>query len=397
VTFTRLAMKDLARNPFRSWMVFLCAALVAGLCLATVLIERGSGDAVRLTQQRLGADILVVPRDAEAKVESALLMGTPSRTYMAESAVAKVRAVPGVAAASPQLYLTTLSGASCCSVSSMFMVAYDPATDFTIQPWLKKTLGGGLKLGEVVGGTYIFVPAGEENIKIFNYILTLKSNLQPTGGALDQSMFLTMDTARDVARLSKTRAVKPLVIPDGKVSSVLVKVSPGTDPQKVAASIMKQVPEATPVLAPKMFGTFRGQMSSMTSGLVLILGLTIGLSLLLVAVVFSMATHERRREIGVLRALGAGRGQVAGSLVIQAVVLAAAGGATGIALAGVGVYLFHDLIVKRAGFPFMFPSLSSLLPLVAAGLSAAIAAAVAASFLPALRTSMQDPSLARRE
>jgi putative ABC transport system permease protein len=88
----------------------------------------------------------------------------------------------------------------------MFLIAYDPQTDFTISPWLKETVGETLKLGEAVGGTYVFVPEGEQNIKLYGYFITLKANMEPTGTGLDQSMFLTFETARDIARISQTMA-----------------------------------------------------------------------------------------------------------------------------------------------------------------------------------------------
>ena len=108
---------------------------------------RGAETSLRLTIDRLGADIVVVPEGSEAKIESALLMGVPARFWMPEDNLNKIAAIPGVDVVSPQLYLATLTGASCCSVSDMFMIAYDPATDFTIQPWLKQNLGGGLRTG----------------------------------------------------------------------------------------------------------------------------------------------------------------------------------------------------------------------------------------------------------
>ena len=158
----------------------------------------------------------------------------------------KVAAIPGVESASPQLYLSTLSNASCCSVPDMFLVAYDPATDFTIQPWLKEKLGGGLNLGEVVGGNYVFTPEGEQNIKVYGYLVTLKANMEPTGTGLDQSMFLHFDTARDIARVSRTAAVAPLELPDDSVSAIMVRLQPGVDPHAVALEIMHGVPGVTP-------------------------------------------------------------------------------------------------------------------------------------------------------
>ena len=78
MTLVRLTLRNLAGNAFRSWTVFLCALVVAGLTLSATLILRGAESSLRLALERLGADIVVVPQGAEAKVETALLMGTPA-------------------------------------------------------------------------------------------------------------------------------------------------------------------------------------------------------------------------------------------------------------------------------------------------------------------------------
>jgi putative ABC transport system permease protein len=397
LTLTQLALKDIARNEFRSWMVFVSALLIAALVLAASLVLQGTSDSLRLTQGRLGADILVVPRGAESAVESALLMGTPTKSWMPAETVDRVRDVTGVAVASPQMYLASLEGASCCSVSSMFIVAFDPETDFTVQPWLEEQIGGTLELGEAVGGAFVSVPEDDDGLKIYGYPLTLASNLEPTGGNLDQSMFLTFETARDVARLSVTEAVQPLDIPDDSVSSVLVRVEEGADSNAVAGAILSGIPGVGVVMSPEMFDSFRDQIVTVRGGLGLVLALTIALSLMLIAVVYSMATHERLREIGVWRALGATRGHVILSLVAQAAILAAAGGVVGVAFSALGAYLFHDYIVGRIGVPFLFPPLQSLLPHLLVGLTAAVLTATIASWVPAVRVSKQDPASAMRE
>ena len=128
-------------------------------------------------------------------------MGTPTRRSMPMQDVSRIAAVRGVAAASPQLYLESLAHASCCSVSSMFVVAFDPATDFTLQPWLEKKLGGGLAPYQAVGGAYVYVPPGQGGIKLYGSLLKLRANLAATGTNLDQSLFITFATAREVARL----------------------------------------------------------------------------------------------------------------------------------------------------------------------------------------------------
>jgi putative ABC transport system permease protein len=392
-----LALRGIGGSALRSWLVGLCALLIAGFVLSTVLVVHGAQESLNLARDRLGADIIVVPQGAQTHVEGALLMGTPVKSWMPSANVARIATVPGVAGASPQLYLESLSNASCCSVANMFMVAYDPGTDFTLRPWLKQQLGGDLTLGQAVGGRYVHIPIGDENIKLYGYILTLRGNLEPTGTNLDQSLFVTFDTAYDMARLSAAEAEKPLVIPKDSVSAVMVKTAPGADPNRVALGIMHAVPGVTPIVGPEMFGAYRTQISGLLRGMMIVLAMTVALSLAVMALVFSMAVNERRRQIGVLRALGATKGAVLLSFLTEALILALAGGLTGVVLAAAGVYLFRTLLVRALGFPFLFPSLGSLGALVAGGLALALVAVAVAAVLPALRISRQEPALSMRE
>jgi putative ABC transport system permease protein len=393
----RLAWKNIHGSAFRSAVVALCAVLVAGFALSATVIIRGAEESLQLAIERLGADIIVVPEGAETKVEGALLMGHPTSVWMPEENVKRIAAIEGVDVASPQLYLSTLNGASCCSVSNMFLIAYDPASDFTIQPWLKNKIGCSLRLGESVGGTYIFTPPGEQNIKLYGYFLTLKANLEPTGTGLDQSMFLTFDTARDVARISRTQAVKSLNIPPHSVSAAMVKVLPGSNPHAVALQIMQRIPGVTPIESPDLFQSYRKQMTGLLHSVVVILALVLVLSIALIGLVFSMAANERKRELGVLRALGATRRFIFLDLLTEASLLALSGGIAGIVFAGIGIYLFQKLIIVSLGIPFIFPSVSSLALITFSGIVLSLASVTMAALLPAFRISRQDPAVAMRE
>ncbi len=397
MTHVRLTFRNLAGSAFRSWAVFLCALVVAGLTLSATLILRGAESSLRLALKRLGADIVVVPQGAETKVETALLMGTPAMAWMPAENVRKIAAAPGVAAASPQLYLASLSNASCCSASEMFVVALDPATDFTIMPWLRQRLGGELRLGEVVGGSLVFTPPGERYIKLYGYHLTLKENLEPTGTGLDHTMFLTFETALAVAKGSRTLAEKPLEIPPNSISAILVNVRPEADPRLVARRIKQDLTGVNAIPGPDLFQSFRRQMAGVLRGVVVLLGITWALAAALIALVFSMAANERRREIGVLRALGAPRAYVFRSLLAEAAVLGLGGGVVGLGLAVLAIYLFRNLLVVSLGIPFLLPSVPSLLVVIAGGLAAALATVALAALVPVVRISRQEPALAMRE
>ena len=116
-----------------------------------------------------------------------------------------------------------------------------------------------------MGGKYVFVPLGEENIRLYGYMVSLRGNLEPTGTGLDQSLFVTFETARDIARISAKQAEKPLEIPEGSVSAVMVRVQPGQDAHKVAIKILQDVQGVTPIESPNLFQSYRRQMRGAAS------------------------------------------------------------------------------------------------------------------------------------
>jgi putative ABC transport system permease protein len=378
-------------------VVSACALLVSAFALFTTLVMRGAETSLHLAIDRLGADIIVVPQGAEDRVENALLMGAPAEAWMPTERLQQIAALPGVQAASPQLYLATLTGASCCSVSNMFIIAYDPRSDFTVRPWLQRQLGEELRLGEVVGGSFISATEGRQNIRIYGYLVTLRANLEPTGAGLDQSMFMTFDTARDIAGKSAVQAEAPLEIPQDSISAILIKTAPGVDPQALAVRILQTVPNVTPIQSANMFQTYRKQMTGLLAGVLATLAGAWLLSTALIGLVFSMAANERRKELGVLRALGATRRFVFQTLLLEASLLAVMGGAVGVALAALAVFLFRRLIIVSLDLPFLLPSAASLAPQVLAGLLLALITVNLAALIPAMRISRQDPAIAMRE
>ena len=166
--------------PTAAWLIALAAVLLAGFTLAATLVLRGAQDSLRLAIDRLGADIVVVPLGAEAKAESALLMGAPTRIWMPAEDLQKVQQIHrgggSLAAAFP------LQPGKCRRVVRSPTCSWSPMTPPPISPcapgWTRTWAAAlSLKLGEVVGGQFIFVPDGAENIELYGYFLTLKGKM----------------------------------------------------------------------------------------------------------------------------------------------------------------------------------------------------------------------------
>src|SRR5512139_3917406 len=107
MNLVRLALKNIGDSTFRSWVVFFCAALVAGFAMSATLVIRGAENSLRLVQERLGADIMVIPSGNETRVEHALLLGVPVTVWMPRAVAEDIADLPNVAAVSPQLFLST--------------------------------------------------------------------------------------------------------------------------------------------------------------------------------------------------------------------------------------------------------------------------------------------------
>jgi putative ABC transport system permease protein len=392
-----IALRNIRGNIVKSLAIFLCVFGVAAFFVATILIMGGAQSSLDRGLERLGADILVLPEGAEAKMESAVLMGKPARMWMPSDTLGKVLAVDGVDKASPQIYLQSLLNAHCCAVDEMFMVVFDPKTDFSVTPWLDSELGRGLSKGEVIGGTNVFVPEGEQYIMLYGYNLDLKGTLEPTGIGIDGTLFMTQEIADELARWSTKTAVQPLTVPPDSVSSVLVKVAPGVDSHAVAAQIQKEVDGVVALETPNLFGTFRQQMMGLLWMLLVMLGLAYIVAAVLIGLVFSMAAHERRREMALLRASGATPFFIFRTLWTEAVLVAAVGGVIGVIVSSLAVLLLRNYLAGALHMPFLFPSAGTFIAIVAAALGLSLLTATLAVLVPARRISGVEPALAMKE
>ena len=208
---------------------------------------------------------------------------------------------------------------------------------------------------------------------------------------------MTFETAQELARQSKTRAERELEVPTNQISAILVKLQPGVPPGSMVARIAREVTGVTALQSPELFRGTRRELSGLLRILFAVLALVWVLSVAVTGLVFSLAAHERRRELGVLRALGSPRGLVFRLLLAEAAVLALAGAASGIAACLAMAFWFREAIVFLLQMPFRFPPPALLAALVAGGLLVALISVVLAAFVPAWRISRMEPALAMRE
>jgi lipoprotein-releasing system permease protein len=104
---------------------------------------------------------------------------------------------------------------------------------------------------------------------------------------------------------------------------------------------------------------------------------------------------QKRREIGILRAMGASRGRVQRVFLLQGAIVAAAGSLIGSALASLMLLVFMRLARNADGTP-LFDLITMPPWLYGAAIAGAIAGGIAAAALPARAAARLDPAQAIR-
>ena len=155
-----LAWQNLKRKPFRSGCLVFIVAFFAFTLFAGTVFNQNLSLGMQSLAGRLGADILIVPYGYNKDLQVALLRGEPSSFYLKAELANKLRAVAGVKAVSPQLFLASLD-AGCCS-AKVQLIGYDPATDFVIRPWMQGNLQAPLADSQVVVGSRIISGVDDE-------------------------------------------------------------------------------------------------------------------------------------------------------------------------------------------------------------------------------------------
>jgi putative ABC transport system permease protein len=385
-----VALRNLKRKPTRTWLLFAIVAVVSCTLFSATLFLKSINNALRIGTYRLGADILVVPESAETKAKSALLSGEPTHFLMDRSILDRVKAVDGVKNATPQLFIKPTSF-TCCFNVDVFLVAFDPDTDFTVKPWLEKHLNRRLGVNEIITGRAVPVIAGDR-IPFFGTNFTVAGTMEPTGmDFFDRAVFMSLDAAYRMAEDSKASSLQPLEISKEQISTVLVQVRDDITPDRVAIHIEHDLSGVKALVSDTVISTVRKQLAGLIKAILIISVILWFIVLLIMAFAFYMIVNERRREIGLLRAMGANRGHIFSIFLTEAALLSCAGGVAGVVLGYGLLFSFKNLMLHYLRLPYLFPSAGELITLTIGALIISLATGLIAALLPSLAVLTAEP------
>ncbi len=409
--------RNLRVARFRSLTIAIAVAVVVGLLFSTFMIELGVGRSTEVGSARLGADILLLP--SPLPINLIIYIQWPDPVFITPTNAtahlqyllprfiddngtldAGIRAIPGVVGVSPQVFVGTLNS----SGRPVALVGFDPATDFTILPWLSAAGQGQTTIGPdmaIVGSDTGF-RAGD-NITWNSLRLQAIAVLEPTSSSMDRTVFFPIQTAYKFPLTGSSTAQgqnsTSVGFKAGQISALLVKLARGSSENEVGRQV-----SATLNSYVVIYGAIATkQVSLETRGIAsyefLLAGLLGSSVLILTASLMSMSVNERKREFGILRSMGATKLGISRLIMGEAGILSFSGSLLGLGV-GAAVFVVSEFFLSQAySISFVAPSSTEILLFMLEAMALGVIIGTLAALYPAYRASRMDPyqAIARGE
>jgi putative ABC transport system permease protein len=389
---SRLALQNLFQRPTRTAMLAAAVAVNCAAVFASFIVARGIEASTDRSFARMGADLIVVPAETLVNITSALLTVQPTDSTLDAKVADEIRQIDGVASVATQrIYRVPVMVGMPNHTANL--IAFDPATDFTVIPWIDEQLSRPMKEGDLIVGGRRDEKLGDE-LELCGSTQIIYARLGRSGvGPFDESFFASDATLAAMAKTHSTGAPGIPSYDPNRVSAILVRLAFGSTSEQVRF-VIAQIPGIKVIPGGTIITSTRQTMKALLIGVSSLAILMVIGSLILVSLLFSAIVSERRREVGLLRAIGARRSQVIRILLAEAALTTGLGGIGGVLLGGILLLVFQrslGYLLETMRIGFLWPPATTI---AIAAVVCAIAAAlvgVLGAFLPAWKASAKDP------
>ena len=249
--------------------------------------------------------------------------------------------------------------------------------------------------GDVILGAVRDLPLGSE-IVLFGKPFRVYAKLGRTGmGTHERGVFIPSSALLALAPAIRERTGQmPPMLEPGKVSGFLIELAPGATEMQAQFALLSHLSGVKVVTGGSLLTGIRQGVAALLGGSLALVSMMFASTALMVSVLFSAITTERRYEFGLLKAIGARRTQIVGMLLIEAIVATGGGGIIGVAFGALLLRLFERSLVyylTQIGVPFLWlDRANTIVVAVACVFGAALIGAIGA-LTPAWRVSRDDP------
>jgi len=413
--FVRLVYESFRRQTRRKLLVAVAVTLGAAVSTAMIGIATGIGDKISRELRNYGANLIVTPdEDAlDVQIGSVNLRPASGGAYLDEAALPQIKGIfwrNNIAAFAPELpvnvnangHQVTLLGTYFSKTVALGKEQFTTGAPSTF-PWWKvegnwpQDESTDLLIGEKLAASLNSQPGSRFELDGASYRV---SGILSTGGDEDGQIVAPLGVAQSIAgRPGKLRTiyVSALLKPE----DTFARRNPDTlspserdrwyctpYPQSIAFQLQEAIPHSRAEQIRRVAQN-EGNILTRIEGLMLLITLAALLtSGLAVSAAMATAMFERRTEVGLMKALGAGHFPLSMIFVTESVLITCVGGLIGFAFSALlakelGGTIFGSEIVVQ---PVLFPVVLAL----------AIAVTFGGSAVAIRRAVKYDPVLALR-
>ncbi len=381
----QIVVKDVTRRKKRMLYTSLGVVIGVATIVAVLTIALAGETNIYGQLEKYGANLVVMPAISDIDVGlGGLSLGTLAvgENYISENELPEIRQIADgmiraaldiedegdIATIAPRLYMNTVIGGT-----SVIIVGVDPQQERQLKTWWRIREGEYLERADqalvgAMAAELLELNVGDK-IALNGSEVAIAGILEETGSNEDYQVFLHIEMAQQA--FGK----------DGLVSSIDVRALCSACPTSdIAGSINGNIPGVRAVAVKQIAETEMGMMEKVSKFLLALAGITLAVGCFGVVNTMLTSAHERIRDIGIMRAVGASRNQIIKIFLYEAIVIGVAGGLLGYIAGTLLAYVVGPLIFGGVAVTYV-PQY--FLP----SLALATVIAVVATVYPAFRAS----------
>ncbi len=373
-----LVLKDILRRKKRVLYAALGIVIAAMTVVGILTIATAGQTRIYAQLEKYGANLSVIPAISNVDMTLGdLSMGalTVGENYIPEAKLLEIRQIADgeirealgikddvdIATIAPKLYINTkVKG------TSLLVVGVEPQEERKIKTWWKIQEGEYLEERDhaLLGAQtaqLLKLNIGDK-ISFNGSDITVAGILEETGSTDDYQVFVPMQTLQTA--FSK----------EGVVSSVDIRALCNACPVEIIADSINQNITGVRALAVKQVAeTEMGMMDKMNKFMLALAGITLVIGAFGVVNTMMTSVHERIKDIGIMRAVGASRNQIVKAFIYEAIIIGIIGGILGYVAGTLVAYGVGPLVFEGTAMTYVpqYLPLSLLLSIFVAVVSTA--------------------------
>ena len=379
----KLVWRNLTRRKGR--FLFTLAGVAIGMAAFVALLTLGQGLTQEIKKQArgLGAHLVVTPKGWCAYEQISVLTGEQLPEAIPESELTKIQAIPGIRA------IPHLNQRTAFRNRPVPLIGVVPEETRTLHRW------------EIAAGRY-FEHAQERGVVVGAAIaqqfqlkpgdsFTVRGNAVPVFGILKET-----GSKDDIAAFMPLTVTQKIYGVEGKVSFITVQVENLEQMDTISLKI-QEVANVAVVSDKQLVNSVLSIVGTVGSAMQAIAAVGVLAAAFGIVNTLLTAVYERRREIGILQAIGGTRRTLFVAFILESGLYGFLGGLLGAALGSLVAYEFGPYFTQDALSSGLAPSASGLdVPSVLFALGFSVVLAILAGLYPAARAARLTPVEAMR-